>query len=353
MMKRLALVVLVLAFNIHGARAQTFAMISPAAIAAMPEKASSPEGRYVIHVASDALARDPVPLPRLHTEGTLPHQGIYDQSVAAGRDLTAMRDLGLAYRLSGEKKYRDAATRFLAAWLDTYRISLNPIDETGFDSLILASDLTRDGLSPDLQDKLDHFLRDMAVRYLDAIADEQKEDVANWQSHRIKLITLAAYALGDPPLIAKARAAFQRQIQVNVNSDGSVVDFTKRDALHYVTYDLEPLLMAASAAQAHGEDWFHPAAPPGGSLQLAVDWLVPFAAGLQTHEEFVHSTIRFDAERAQAGLPGYSGPWDPKGSILVYSLATVFDPAYQRLLERLQAHTDGKLPYWVILALWK
>src|SRR5581483_990007 len=37
----------------------------------------------------------PQPLPRLHTEGTLPHQGSYDESVAAKKDLARMRRLAL------------------------------------------------------------------------------------------------------------------------------------------------------------------------------------------------------------------------------------------------------------------
>ena len=89
----------------------------------------------------------------------------------------------------------------------------------------------------------------MAEGYLDKIAQEKAEDVANWQSHAHRSCTLASYALGDADLIARARQAFQRQISVNIKSDGSVVDFSKRDALHYVVYDLEPLTTAALAAK--------------------------------------------------------------------------------------------------------
>ena len=42
----------------------------------------------------------------------------------------------------------------------------------------------------------------------------------------------------------------------NIDTEGRTYDFGQRDAMHYVVYDLEPLLMAASIAVAHGENWF-------------------------------------------------------------------------------------------------
>jgi len=193
------------------------------------------------------------------------------------------------------------------------------------DRIILAYDLTGSDLPEKTRDKMSGFLRDMATGYLDRI-DKQiinhREDRANWQSHRIKLIVLASYALGDEGLIGRAGKAFQRQVSVNIRPDGSVEDFTKRDALHYVTYDLEPLGIAALAAKGHHQDWFHGNVTP--SVALAVNWLVPFALGQKTHQEFVHSSVKFDAVRAQAGLKGYSGIWDPSHSVYLFGIASAF-----------------------------
>ena len=73
--------------------------------------------------------------------------------------------------------------------------------------------------------------------------------------------------------------------------------------------------MAALAAKAHGEAWFHAAVHGGSCVELAIDWLTPFALGQKTHKEFVHSSVPFDAMRAKAGLKGYPGPWEPGASI--------------------------------------
>jgi hypothetical protein len=287
-------------------------------------------------------------VPRVHTEGTLPHQGIWDQSVEAEKDWPLMLDLGLAYRLTGDRRYLDAENRFLTAWLGVYKVSFNPIDETNMDQIVLADDLASSDLPETTREKMTDFLRDMAGGYLDRIdlqIVKHREDNANWQSHRIKLIVLASYALGDATVIGRAEKAFRRQVSVNIHPDGSVVDFYKRDALHYVTYDLEPLGIAALAAKEHREDWFH--GTP--SVASAVDWLVPFALGKKTHQEFVHSTVKFDAIRAQAGLKGYSGIWDPAQSVYLLEIASASDSRYEPVLETTIRNSGHHPPAWLAL----
>jgi hypothetical protein len=44
-------------------------------------------------------------------------------------------------------------------------------------------------------------------------------------------------------------------------------------------------------------------------LAAALHWLEPYAAGKLPLQEFVHSTVRFDARRAAAHVEGYPGPW--------------------------------------------
>ncbi|MFX5817457.1 alginate lyase family protein, partial [Acinetobacter baumannii] len=76
-----------------------------------------------------------------------------------------------------------------------------------------------------------------------------------WNSHRVKLAVLAAAALQDDRLWGRARQAFDAQVARNIRADGSTLDMEERDALHYVVYDLEPLVRAAQVAQGRGEQW--------------------------------------------------------------------------------------------------
>lgn len=300
--------------------------------------------------ATSAIDRPPAPLPHVHTEGTLPGQGIREASAKARQDLQIALDFAVAWRTSHDRRYLAQFTRYLSAWLATYRISLNPIDETWFDRLILATDLVKPDLDPAQRRAVDAFWRQMAEGYLDAMQAPRSHLHTNWQSHRVKLATLAAYQLGDAALIARARAAFRDQVTANIRPDGSVFDFYERDALHYVVYDLDPLLMAAIAAQRHGEDWYKWRSPTGSSLAGAVSWLMPYADGTLKHMEFVHSKIAFDLERAAAGQKQFAPhEWNPAGAVDTFALAALCDPSLRLFASSLSKRTETPVQDWLRL----
>jgi hypothetical protein len=289
------------------------------------------------------LGARPNPLPRLHTEGTLPGQGIYDESVAAKKDFGLMRTYAIAWRLTGDSRYRDRADAYLRAWATTYKPSFNPIDETGFDAVIDTYMIARDGLTPETQTAMEDFLRRLATGYVRTYQtqyDRRKSSwINNWQSHRIKLVTLSAVALNDASLFAQARQMFQQQVDVNLRADGTVLDFELRDALHYVVYNLEPLTRAAMAAHANGENWLRHTGTHGASLADAIDWLIPYAVGAKVHEEFVRSTVKFDATRRNAGVKGFGGQFDPQKSRPLFWMASTLEPKYLEVAKKL-----GKAP---------
>jgi hypothetical protein len=300
-------------------------------------KASSDDKAAAITSAENALARLPHPLPHVHTEGTLPHQGIRDQSVAAERDWTAARDLAVGFCVTRREDFRVRALTFLSAWLTTYHPDFNPIDETNLDNLFLAEDLVGQGFTPDLTARWQDFSRAIAQNYLKQIDERASKDAGNWQSHRIKLATLAAYSLNDSNLIAHAQTAFTNHLARNINPDGSVYDYGQRDALHYVVYDLEPLLTAALAARAHSTNWYNLSDSTGSTLSGALLWLAPYARDGKPHEEFVHSSVAFDNARRQAGEAGFSGQWNPGTSANLYLYATALDPKWADVVSKLNA----------------
>ncbi|MDB5682203.1 MAG: alginate lyase [Sphingomonas bacterium] len=301
-------------------------------------KADRTAAKAIIVRARAALSRPPGAVPQLHTEGTLPGKGIREASLVAKRDQPIMLDLAIAWRLTGDRAFLDQASRYLDAWARIYQMSFNPIDETGFDTMAMASDLTDADLPGDVRERVDGFWRRMAVGYLDAMDAGPKNAATNWQSHRIKLATLAAFRTGDQLLIDRARAAFRKQIAANLRPDGSTYDFEERDALHYVTYDLEPLLMAALAAKAHGENWYGWSAPNGASLARSLSWLAEFARGNRTHIEFANSKVQFDRDRAAAGQAEYAPHvWTTGNALETFQLAGLLDPQFTDLAKALAA----------------
>jgi hypothetical protein len=114
-------------------------------------------------------------------------------------------------------------------------------------------------------------------------------------------------------------------------------------------YNLEPLSAAALVAKAHGEDWFHFRPANGASLAEAVDWLTPFALSRKTHEEFVRSTIDFDFARAKAGVPGYSGPWDPRTSAFLYQLTSLLEEENLSVFTEILKNPGASSSEWLTL----
>lgn len=287
----------------------------------------------------------------LHTEGTLPHEGIYDQSVQAEKDLDLLRDAALAWRATSDDRYLRLVDRLLYAWVTTYQPSFNPIDETHFEGLILAYDMTASALPVKTRDASMAFLTKFANGYIAQI-DAQPRPLTgtfrnNWQSHRIKLIAMAAFTLDNRKMILAAQRLFVEHIGDNIEPDGSTVDFKERDALHYVTYDLQPLVTAALAARRHNRNWLAEKASNGATLAAALNWLTPYALGTRTHEEFVHSDVPFDAKRREAGLPGYTGQWDPKNATELFHLAARLDGRYTPIA----LHLAPAPPAWLAVCL--
>ena len=256
------------------------------------------------------------------------------------RDMDIMLDLAFAWRLTGDKVFLKQSGRYLDAWVSTYQIAFNPIDEGRFDGLILAYDLTEADLPPGTRAKVDAFLRQMASGYIEAMETGNvpiKPTLTNnWQSHRIKLATLAAFQVGDAGLIDRAHVLFDKQLEANLRPDGSTLDFAQRDALHYVTFSLNSQLMAALAAKVHGQDWYGDRSATGKALPDTLAWLGPYASDEQTHIEFLKSVVPYDRQRAAAGGEMFKNKtWDPVTSTRTYLLASMLDPRWKDLSHKL------------------
>ncbi len=311
-----------------------FAFSSPEDAAALRGRSAMPAAGTVQRAAARALQRTPKPMARLHVEGTLPGQGIFDESAEGQRELDAMRDLAITARVTGNAAYDAAAARFLAAWAETYRPSFNPIDETRFESLMLAWDLLSPAARAGLPPSADALLRSFAEGYPRQFV-RGTSAVNNWHSHRVKIAVLASFSLGEPPAVLAARVMFDNQLRANIDRQGEVLDFAQRDALHYVVYSLEPLMMAVLAARRHGQDWY---GAEGGRLGLALEWLRPYAEGRLVHEEYRRTTVEFDRIRRAAGLPGFGGPFQPVVARRLYGMAARVDPQFAPLAQALRTN---------------
>lgn len=281
--------------------------------------------------AAPALANAPDPLPVVHTEGTLATTEAYKRASKARRDWGLMSTLASLYSATRDGRYLERYEHYLLAWLDVYAISGNPIDETDLGHWLLAYRTAGGALAPTTQIRMRAFACRLSERYQQRQPPQRRTTTNNWQSHRVKLAVMGAYVCADPDLTAGAIALFKDQIRDNLLPTGEAVDFFERDALHYVVYSVEPLLEASLFSTLHGRPLFPHLGPQGQSIGRTLQWLAPYARGELTHQEFVKSSVRFDAERAAAGVAGFSGPFDPHKARHAYWLASQLDTRWAEL----------------------
>jgi len=315
----------------------TFALSSAQRAAQIRQRVTPELAGQIRSLADAGLAREPHPRAVVHTQGLLPHEQERDASVLAQEDWRQTLTQGLAWCVTGHAPYATKATTYIEAWVGSYAPSFNPIDEADLVDLLFGFDFVQERLAPATLDETRQLGRELATGYLGTRrVGDPSTGLNNWQSHRIKLASAGAYLSGDTGLIAAARDGFIAHVTRNIDSDGHTYDFSQRDAMHYVVYDLEPLLTAASIAAAHGDDWYGLAALQG-RLAAALSWLSPYAAGDQQHEEFVHSTVGFDARRAAAHVQGYAGLWQREEASNLYWIAARLDPRFARMADALDA----------------
>ena len=286
--------------------------------------------------AAPALTKAPDPLPVIHIAGVLPTTEAFKRAVESMRDWQLISDLASLFAATSEQHYLARYEQYLLAWLSTYRISGHPIDETNLSFGMLAYRVAGGALPLPTQARMRTFACDLSASHQQWQPPERTTSTNNWQSHRVKLAVMGAFVCGDSRLIDRAITAFKNQIRDNLLPTGEAIDFFERDAIHYVVYSVDPLLEAALFSELHGKPLFHHVGPQGQSLSRTLEWIAPYARGDKSHEEFARSKVRFDAERAAAGVPGYSGPFDPRKARYTYWLASRLDLRWSELSMQLE-----------------
>jgi hypothetical protein len=256
--------------------------------------------------------------------------------------------LAAGYAMERDLRYLNGYAAYLAAWVNIYIISGNPIDETALGDWLLAYRSAGAALPAPLAQRMREFACDLAIRYTQPQPASRKTSTNNWQSHRAKLAVMGAHICGNSGLIGRAEALFAKQIEQNLLASGESIDFAERDAIHYVVYSAEPLLEASLFARLYGRLLFAITGPNGQSISRTLEWLAPYARGEKTHEEFVHSHVPFDAERAAAGVAGFSGPFSPKKAQWAYWLAAQLDDKWFETSQRLGIPPITQRASWLV-----
>ncbi|RKR81724.1 alginate lyase [Mucilaginibacter gracilis] len=305
-------------------------------------------------LADVAVNVNPNPIDTIRSEGLLKGNPKKTATAYAMRDMGKMYALAIVYRVSGEKNYLTNLGAYLTAWAKVNTGRGDPIDDTGLDQAIEAYDLVKAKLKPNDNDLIVKWFKQTADAEIEGHKKGMNKETSynNWNSHRLKIVAMIAYAINNNEYKKYVDEDLKRQLEKNLMPDGSSVDFKLRDALHYHVYDLEPLLkLAIILKRATGVDEYAAATASGASIKKSVEWVVPYITGQKTHGEFVNSTVKFDQARAQNGEAEYKPGtlWDAKNGYKTLALAAYFDPQYSNTLKTVKATTNDYSDWQLVL----
>lgn len=177
-----------------------------------------------------------------------------------------------------------------------------------------------------------------------------KYDLTNRYTKHVRLAMICGMILERPELTALGETGVKRFVSESLYADGSSLDLKRRDTLTYHSSALRPPLQIAMLSGNSSElyTWENEA---GGSLKKSVDYVVPFAMGEKTGEEWTHSKVALDHQRAAAGLAEYQPGklYDPQQASELMELAAFFDPELMKVVRHLAGSESKRFPHWQTL----
>jgi len=259
----------------------------------------------------------------------------YDQVVYSWMhsDLAAFaRDLGLAWRLTGNPAYAAGAVDILLAYAAAYagyplhdvhgepsgsaaRVSAQTLDEANWlIPIAWAYDLVAD--APALDEAGRTAIEHDLLRAAAATIRRNPAGTSNWQSWHNAAIAAVGFALDDPTLLAQALRdpanGFAYQLAASVSADG----FWYEGSWGYHFYALDALLDTAEMAQRAGDD---PYADPAlrAMLEAPVRFAMPDGS-LPAFNDSGTSNIRsqrrhYEIAWNRYGDPLFAAPLSPTG----------------------------------------
>jgi hypothetical protein len=350
------LTVLVWITAVSTVHAGVVSLTSPEIMKLRALTASSPDAalwaRLIEETADDVLTQTPHPVEDIQSAGKLKGSAEKIRTEKALDDFRDLKNLKWAYALTWQNNYLKKAEEYVLAWAKTCRPPENPIDATNLETLIETYDLIRPQMNPSDQQVVDNWLKSV-IDTLFASEDPSKNNYRNnWQAHRLKIISMAAFVLGDTATEQRALGELKTLMAVNLNADGTTFDFSERDALHYHVYDLEPLIRTAILYQrGQNLDLYHWTTDKGASMVHCVAFLIPYADKEKTHPEWVHTTVQFDIQRGQNHEKGYTAGenFDPQRAQKCLELAQFFEPDLKDLVGTLAENPTSAYPSFQIL----
>jgi len=300
-------------------------------------------------IADEALGQTPNPIDTVVSEGHLATDPKKIITVRSLKDIDKINALAFAYKVENNVSYLNKLSAFLSSWVTVNKPQGNPINDTKFEDLFVAYDLVKNNIPSSSKQTIENWLAKMADEEIRTGKNKAKTtSFNNWNSHRLKVIGLIAYILGNESYKKYIDEELPIQIEKNLLPDGSGFDFLERDALHYHVYTLEPLISLATVVKrATGKDYYNYSSSTGSSIKKSIDFLIPFVTGEKTHGEYVNSKVAFDRKRAENKEAGFEigANFKPGHAIPVLIQSAYFQPENMEVVKKATGN-NNEYPTW-------
>jgi hypothetical protein len=304
-----------------------------------------------VAAARPALARDPEPLALIHYEGLVHTDPRRVETVASLNQMGDIARLLRAWQVTRDPEIAAHLRALISAWTQTYAITGNDVNENKFSPLLMAYASLRETFSPEDRTPIDAWVEQLGTVHAQRV--EAAGQATNRYGKHLRLTALAAAILGRDDWRQIAGAGAKRMIQQGLRPDGTSLDLERRDSLGYHGSAVKSLIeMSRLIPRTPGEptlyDWV---APSGASIRRSVDYVVPYATGEKTRQEWRNTTVELDRRRAAAGLAEYQPGrrYEPRQALTLMELASLYDPGLRPLVAELAGAEAARFPTWMTL----
>ncbi len=300
--------------------------------------------------AQPALGRPPRPLAVLHYEGLVNTDPRRVRTVAHLNQMADVARLFRAWQVSPTPDVEQHLCEIILAWADTYVVTGNDVHENKFFPLFTAYDALRERLAENERVRVDRWVREIGRRHHQRI--QQGAGRNNRFAKSIRIAAICGRALGEARWIDDARRAAQRLIQQSLDADGASYDLKERDTLTYHNSTLKPLIELSIILDGNAPDalyyWVN---DKGGSIQKSVRYVVPYASGEKTRQEWLNSRVALDQRRAAAGIEKYrlGRQFQPRQALAMLELAEYYEPDLTPMIADLTGSDADRFPSWQTL----
>jgi hypothetical protein len=301
-----------------------------------------------VQVSADAvaaLAVAPAPLAVIHYEGLVNTDPRRIATVERLRGMDAVAALMRHYQCTGDPATAARLLEHVAAWAAAYRPTGNDVNENKLLPLFIGWATLQEQASPEQRSVIGPWIADLATRHRRAV--QESRHFTNRYTKQVRL----AMILGGPDARALTIEGVKRFISGSLRTDGSSLDLELRDTLTYHNSALVPVLEILLQLGPEGRALYDWTSPAGGSLRRSVDFVVSYARGEKTREEWVNSRADLDRRRAEAGIEHYRKGrlYEPKQAAGLMEAAGAIDPTLVPLHAQLVGSTATRFPSWTVL----